>query len=180
MASRSTPPQVSLLWGNQQFSIDERAGQIEDAVIDPESRDFTYHRFDAAEILRPAAAESVAARIDQVSMACESLPLVGGRYLVRIDRVEKVRLPARAIQTLTKRVAEMAVCPMDWEGGRVWVWEDHILPGDAAGEPTSLEGWVAEVADGPAGGAVLSLRGGEEDRFLVTSGGSRLVMTLKP
>lgn len=174
MASSSLPAQALLLYGNQALPLDRRAAQVTDAVLADEARDFTYHRFDAAELLRPMAAEAAVAGIEAFHEACEALPLLGSRYLVRLDHVERVRLPAKAAQNLWRRLGELRVHPLQFEGARAWALEEHLLPGEGGGEPAPLRDWVAEVASRPGGGVSLGLaEGAEEATFVVSTGDAR-------
>ena len=181
MPSRTPVHQVTLLYGNQQYPLDRRAQQITDSVLGEEDQDFTYHRFDAADLLRPAAAEAVSSRLDALQIACESMPLLGNRYLVRIDHVERVKLPARAVLSLTRRLGELAVRQMTWDDTTVWVLEEQILPGDEPGGRLPLQNWVSAVTIRSGGGATIALaEDADEAQFLVSSRGSRHVMGLKP
>jgi DNA polymerase-3 subunit delta len=108
------------------------------------------------------------------------MPLLGDRYVVRLDRVERIRPPARAGQTIAKRLAEVRVVPVDWEGAEVWMLED-AAPTAQTANSVALGHWVAEIAAGGAGEPLLVLA---EERaaaqFLASSRGKRHVMGLKP
>lgn len=178
----SRPPKaVHLLYGNQPYLIEQRARQLVDAVLGPGERDFTYHRFDAEEMLRQAPADVLAANIDALQVAIQSLPLLGDRYLVRLDHVERVRPPSRAAQNLQKRLAELELHAVSWEGVQAWILPEHLLAGEEGGERTNAQRWIAEVSARADGGSAIALADGWEDaQFLMAGGEARRAMGIKP
>jgi len=181
MAHRNVSPPIVLLFGNQRFEVDRRAEEIADSVLEPGERDFTFRRFDAEEMLKPGAPEGGAAQLESFEVACLSPPLLGDRYVVRLDRVERVRPPARAAQALVKRLAELRVVPLQWEGSEVWTLAESLPPGQAAGEAVPLQGWIEEIATGGNGEPLLVLSEGRTGaQFLASSRGKQQVMGLRP
>jgi DNA polymerase-3 subunit delta len=178
MAPRHPSPSVFLLYGNQPYEIDRRAARILDAVLGPGERDFTYRRFDAEDLVKPGAGEAAAREIEAFEVACLSLPLLGERYVVRLDRVERLKAPARATQTLARRLAELRVVPTLWEGMQAWELEEAA--GAAAGQPVPLERWVMVVETGANGEARLVLDEDRDAQFLVAQRGTRHLMGLRP
>ena len=181
MAARHSTKPVYLLYGNQRFELDRRAGQILEAALGPGEHDFTYRRFDADEMLKAGAAEAAASQIEAFEVACFSMPLLGDQYLVRLDRVERIRPPARAAQTLAKRLAETRVVPVQWEGTEVWTLEAALRADEVPANPVPLEQWISEIAVGGNGEPLLvlaeQLAGAQ---FLAPARGKRHVMGLKP
>jgi len=149
MTASSSPRPCTLIYGNQSLLVDRSAEAWTAQVLGDAPRDFAFHRFDADEMLRAGGAEAVSQRIDAFEEACLALPLLGDRYVVRLDRAERVRPPARAAQTVEKALAALRVCRVRWEGEAAWAPEGALPPGTGPEEVAALERWVAAV--GPTG-----------------------------
>jgi DNA polymerase III subunit delta len=166
MAARSaSAPRVLLVYGNQTYPVDQAAQAFADSVLGPGSRDFSFQRFDAAELLKPGGGEPILARVDGFEEACISVPLLTDRYVVRLDHLEAVRLPDRSAQALLKTLEELRVRKMI--GGD----EHTFVPVDAS-EPGSvpLSRWVARVTPRSAGGPLLEFAPDAEPIGIVTGG----------
>jgi DNA polymerase-3 subunit delta len=172
-----TPPSAALFFGNQSYSVDEAATKLTGRVLGDGPRDFTYQRFDAAELLKPAAAEAMAGRIDAFQVACEALPLLGDQRVVRLDHLEAVRVPDRAGQTLQRALEAQKLCRVAWGGKPVWVAEADVEPGEAPEETRPAAAWLESVQAQSAGPPILLLRnlGGT---FAVTRRGKREQVSL--
>jgi DNA polymerase III delta subunit len=154
----SAPPAAALYYGNQSYSIEQAATRLTDAVLGAGPRDFSYQRFDAAELLKTAPAEVMAGRIDAFQMACEAMPLLGDRRVVRLDRLEAVRLPDRAVQPLRKALDAQRLARVSWRGQPTWVPEDELQPGEAAEAVEPAGTWVERIAPQEGGHPVVHLR----------------------
>jgi DNA polymerase III delta subunit len=174
----SVPPAAALFHGNQGYSVDQAAARLADRVLGDGPRDFTFARFDAAELLKPGAAEAVGGRLDAFQTACEALPLLGDRRVVRLDGVEAVRVPDRAAQNLQRALEALKVCRIRWDGRAVWVAEPDLGPGESAEETLPAAAWVESVLAQSAGPPVLHPRSGAGGGFALTRRGKREPATL--
>ncbi|HEX7928002.1 MAG TPA: DNA polymerase III subunit delta, partial [bacterium] len=136
-------------------------------------RDFTFQRFDAAELLKNAGAEVMAGRIDAFQTACEAMPLLGDQRVVRLDRVEAVKVPDRASQTLQRALEAVKLCRVAWEGKPIWLAEADVERGEAIQESRPLMAWVDQVQPQSAGSPVLFLRGIAGSAFVLSRRGKR-------
>jgi DNA polymerase III delta subunit len=173
-----TPPAAALFFGNQGYSLDEAATRLTDRVLGDGPRDFTYQRFDAAELLKSGGAEAIAGRIDAFQTACEAMPLLGDQRVVRLDRVDAVRVPDRAGQALQRALEAQQVCRVTWEGRPVWVAEADVASGEAAEETRPLAAWVESVQAQSAGAPVLHLRALAGSAFALSRRGKRAEASL--
>ncbi len=171
------PPSAALFFGNQGYSVDQAATKLTDRVLGDGPRDFTFQRFDAADLLKSASAEAMGARIDAFQVACEAMPLLGDQRVVRLDHLEAVRVPDRAGQTLQRALEAQKLCRVTWGGKAVWVAEADLDPGESAEETRPAAAWVANVQAQAAGPPILFLRHAG-DTGAVTRRGKRAEVSL--
>jgi len=158
MAVKSpSAPRVLLVYGNQAYPVDQAAQAFARQALGDGPRDFSFQRFDAAELLKPGGGEAILARVEAFEEACVSVPLLTERYLVRLDRLEAVRLPDRSAQALLRSLDELRVRPKDGEDGNTWVPVEGPAPGSVP-----LSRWIAGVTPRPAGGPLLEWAPGAE------------------
>lgn len=168
-----TPPPAALYFGNQGYSVDEAAAKLTERVLGDGPRDFTYQRFDAAELLKAGGGEAMAARMDAFEEACCATPLLGDRRVVRLDHLEAVRVPDRAGQALQRALEAQKVCRVAWNGKAVWVAEADVEPEETVEETRPLAAWVQNVQAQSAGPPLLRLRDRAGGTFAVTRHGKR-------
>jgi len=180
MAPRSAHKTVHLLYGNQPYLVEQRAARLVASLLGAEPHDFTLHRFDAEDMLRAGGAEALSERIDAFDEACASMPLLGERYVVRLDHAERLRAPARGTQTILKRLSELRVVPITWEGAEAFTLEAHVPPGQTGGAPLPVRGWIAEVGARDDGAVLFTPSTGSEGlTFVVPARGGRHAMAFK-
>ena len=174
----TTPPTAALFHGNQAYSVDQAAAKLAHRVLGEGPRDFTFSRFEAAELLKAGSPEATAAKVDAFQMACEATPLLGDQRVVRLDGVEAVRVPDRAAQNLQRALEALKVCRVAWEGRSVWVAQEDLGPGESAEETLPASAWVESIQPQSAGPSVLHPRTGPGGEFALTRRGKREVATL--
>jgi len=173
----ANPKQVTLIYGNQAYSVEQTAAKLTDQLLGDAPRDFAFHKFDAAEILSPGAGEGDT-NLQSFVLACQSMPFLCERYVVRLDHVEKVRSPAQAVGKATQTLSSLWVFPVDWEGQSVWALEEHLPQGASRSGQRVVGDWVSDISTVVGGGVMLQLTG-EEPRFLMPKGGDHHLLTLK-
>ena len=177
LATRSIPPSILLIYGNQAYPVERAACAYLDQVLGEGPRDFSLQRFDAAELLKAGGGEPVQARVEGFQEACVSVPLLTERYVVRLDHFEAVRLPDRSAQALLRALDELRVMRVDLEGLEAWRAvepEAGSTPGPAAGA-LPLSRWIAGVTPRAAGGPLVELApGADEATILSDREGARL------
>ncbi len=157
MSNPAPPPRVTLIYGNQPYQVERSATRLVDDVLGDAPRDFAYHRFDAEEMLRGGAAEVKAERLGAFEIACESIPFLCERYLVRLDHLEKVKSSGRAAENVRKALAGLWVVRIERPDGEVWVAEEEAPAGATRGRRTSAATWVREIFPLPGGETELLL-----------------------
>ncbi|MDH4121485.1 MAG: DNA polymerase III subunit delta [Deltaproteobacteria bacterium] len=167
---------VLLVYGNQPYSLDQASAAFEQKILGDLPRDFAYHRFDAAELIRSGGGESAQARLEQFQIACESVPMLGGRYLVRLDGVEKVRPPSKGQGNILRQLEETLLYRTEWAGREVWAAEGDLPPGSRR-NPTPLTRWVM-AEEGPHGWVLTPSAG--DTLFLLAKGDTRHLLELGP
>jgi DNA polymerase-3 subunit delta len=156
---------VLLVYGNQAYPVDQAAQAFAQQVLGDGPRDFSFQRFDAAELLKSGGGEAVLARVEGFEEACVSVPLLTERYVVRLDHVEAVRLPDRSAQALLRSLEELRVRKL--EGGAADTWVPVDEPGPGA---VPLSRWIAGVTPRPAGGPLVEWAPGADRVGIATSG----------
>lgn len=169
----SSAPRVTLLYGNQRHSVEQAAEKLISTTIAPDQREFACHRFDAAELLAPGAADAMRQGVDEFQLACQTVPFFSETYLVQLNHLERVKLPGRAAQNVTRALEELLVRRTSWEGQPVWATEEDLPPGGTpeGGEVAALR-WVKQVAPLSGGGVMLDLQESAPD-FLLAQGDQR-------
>ena len=170
----SAPPPAILIYGNQDYSVEEAATAFTDAVLGDGPRDFSFQRFDAAELIRPAGGEAGQDPFAAFQMACEAAPFLCDRWVVRLDRVEAIRPGDRAANTLRRALESLVLFPVSFAGEPAWATEDDLLPTDPREGRAEPQRLVAAVESRTDGGPVLELTPqAETQRFLLSHGGAR-------
>lgn len=158
MAAKSpSVPRVLLVYGNQAYPVDQAAQAFTGQVLGGGPRDFSFQRFDASELLKPGGGEAVLARVEAFEEACVSVPLLTERYIVRLDRLDAVRLPDRSAQALLRSLDELRVRRMDGEDENAWMPVEAPAPGSVP-----LSRWIAGVTPRSAGGPLVEWAPGAE------------------
>ena len=157
MAPANLPNQVTLLYGNQGFSVDEAAERLADVVLGDSPRDFAFHRFDAAELLKPAAREGAVSGLEEFHTACQTVPMLCERHLVQLDHLERVRPSDRQFRKLTQVLATTVVHRIEWQGREAWALLEELPAPQPQGERAALERWVGGTPGGPEGRPVLEI-----------------------
>ncbi len=178
MSAPNLPKRVLLAYGNQRYSVEQTAERWSDQVLGDAPRDFAFHRFDAGEILRGTAADGAHEAIDAFQLACQTVPFLAERYLVRLDGIEAVRPPGRALATLNRNLDEMRVFRRGGREHGAWALEEDLPPGEPRGEATPVREWVREV-EARGDGRLLIDPAPEAPDFLVSKSGSVQVVSFK-
>ncbi|MBI4083691.1 MAG: hypothetical protein HY423_13885 [Candidatus Lambdaproteobacteria bacterium] len=179
-APSKSPARVSLLYGNQAYLREQRAAELTERILGDAPRDFALHRFDAEELLKGGGAEGSGERVDAFEEACATPPFLCERYLLRLDRAEHVKAPARGVQALRRALAELQVARTRFEGDDVWALDEALLPAEPRGVRVRVADWVASVEPAPGGHARIGLAAtAEGQRFLVAEGDTRQVLDLR-
>jgi DNA polymerase-3 subunit delta len=175
----SHKPTVLLLYGNQRHSVEEAAEKLISGLLEDDQREFAYHRFDAAEMLAPGTADSMRRGIDEFQLACQTVPFFSETYLVRLDHLERVKLPGRAAQNTTRGLEALRLRPITWEGRQLWAAPEELPPGiTAEGEEVVARRWVKEISPLSAGGVLLELHESAPE-ILVSKGAESRVLGFK-
>ncbi len=178
MSAPNLPKRVLLAYGNQRYSVEQTAERWTDQVLGDAPREFSFHRFDAAEILRGAAADAAHEAIDAFQLACQTVPFLAERYLVRLDGIEAVRPPGRALATLNRNLDEMRVFRREGPEHGAWALEEDLPPGEPRGEATPVRKWVRDV-QARGDGRLLIDPAPEAPDFLISKGGTGRTVSLK-
>ena len=169
MAPANLPNQVTLLYGNQGFSVDKTAKRLADVVLGDSPREFSFHRFDVAELLKPAATEGAVSGLEEFHTACQTVPMLCERHRVQLDHLERVRPSDRQFRKLTQALATTVVHKIEWQGREAWALLEELPAPQPQGERAALERWVGATPGGPKGRLVLEIAPGAPE-FLVGKG----------
>ena len=177
----ANPAPLHLIYGNQPYSVDKAALGFADAVLDPDApRDFSFQRFDAAEMLKAGSADAVGDAIAEFQNACESAPFLCERWVVRLDHVEVVKISDRAANNLERALGEWVLFPLLHEGEQALALEEDLLASDVregGGRPQNLVDIVESRSAGPP---LLHLNPhAERLRLLLSSGGKRVLVNAR-
>ena len=177
--SKSLPKPVCLFYGNQTYSVESAARRVEQQVLGDAPRELTFHRFDAAEMLRPQGGESPENRMDTFRLASESVPLLGGNFVIRVDGLERVKPPSKGAAGVLRQLEEAELFLAVWEGQQVWAAQEDLLPGEPRGVTARLSHWVKGV-EGFGGAVVVEPADeGELPEFLLSTGDHRHTVGFK-
>jgi DNA polymerase-3 subunit delta len=170
----ATPPPVTLLYGNQPYVVDKDARRLVDEALGEGPRDFSFQRFDAAELVRPGAGEAAGEGIGAFQLACESTPFLCERWVVRLDHLEAVRMSDRAAQNLLRALGELRLFRSSLVGEPAWALEEDLLPSDPREGGAREQPWVSEVESRAEGAPRLHLAPEAAGaRCLLSRGGNR-------
>lgn len=176
-AGRNAPASVLLIHGNQAYPIERSAAAYVESVLGDAPRDFALQRFDAMELLKPGGGEPVLARVEGFLEACVSVPLLTERYIVRLDRLEAVRLPDRSAQTLLRSLDELRLKQAGAAGERAGAAWRALYPDEDVSGSVPLSRWIAGISPRAAGGPLVELTPGADDvQILSEKEGARLTV----
>lgn len=179
MASRASSPTVILLYGNQRHSVEQAAERLISERLGQDQLEFAYHRFDSAEMLAPGSADATRRGIDEYQLACQTVPFFSETYLVRLDHLERVKLPGRAAQNTSRNLEALLVRRLTWEGRAVWAVAEDMPPNaPAEDEEVAAMRWVRGVSPLSTGGVMLELQESAPD-FLTGKRGEQRVLGFK-
>lgn len=181
MAAPRPAKPVTLLYGNQAYSVEQAAGALIDRILGEGPRDFSLYRFDAEEMLRAGAPEGAGSAVDALQLACDTPPFLSETWVVRVDHVEAVRAADRAAQTLQRALGELRVARCTLDGEACWALEDDLLPDERGAELVPVQRWVRDVEGRGSAPPKLHLAaaGDEAPSFVVAQGGERWRVDLK-
>lgn len=178
MASNASGPSLTLVYGNQRHSVEETAERLIVRALGDAPREFTFHRFDAAELLAPGAADAVRQGIDEFQIACQTVPFLSEAFLVRLDHLERVKLPGRAALNITSALEALRVGRVTWEDRPVWAAAEDLPADEAPREQSPVIRWVKAVSPLAGGAALLELEDPAPE-FLLSRDGAHRVLGLK-
>jgi DNA polymerase III delta subunit len=176
----SAPPSVALFYGNQAYAVDQAAKRLTDRVLGEGPRDFSFQRFDAADLLKAGGAEAAAEAAGALQIACEAAPFLCERWVVRVDRLEAVRISDRAAQNLLRALEGLQLFRCRVGAEPAWALEDDLGADDAREGGARPQPWVDEVESRSDGPPLLHLRAGAaRARCLLSHGGERRLVDVK-
>ena len=178
MASNPSGPSLTLVYGNQRHSVEETAQRLVDRSLGDAPLEFALHRFDAAELLAPGAADAVRQGIDEFQIACQTVPFLSETFLVRLDHLERVKLPGRAALNVTNGLEALLVSRVTWQDRPVWAAAEDLPPNEKPSEQTPVIRWVKAVSPLAGGAALLELEEPAPE-FLLSRDGAHHVLDLK-
>lgn len=174
------PPPCALFYGNQGYAVDQAAQRLIERVLGEGPRDFSFQRFDAAELLKAGPAEAAAEALGSFQLACEAAPFLCEHWVVRLDHVEAVRVSDRAAQNLLKALDALQVFPCRVEGQAAWALEEDLRADDERTGGARSQPWVEAVESRSEGPPLLRLRpAAAEARCLLSHGGERRLVDVK-
>lgn len=178
--SRNAPPPVALFYGNQPFSVNRAARKLADQVLGEGPRDFSYQRFDAAEMIRPAPVEATEEMAAAFQIACESAPFLCEQWVVRLDSLEAVKPSERAARSVLSALGGLKLFRCPFEGEDAWALEEDLLVTDPRESGTAAQRWVQDVQSGGDGSPVVHLApDAHEQRFVLSRRGARRLVDAK-
>ena len=176
----SAPPSCALFYGNQAYAVDQAARRLTDRVLGEGPRDFSFQRFDAAELLKSGSADAAAEALGAVQLACETAPFLCERWVVRVDHVEAVRVSDRAAQNLLRALEALQLFRCRIAGQEAWALEEDLTGDDERVGGAQPQPWVDEVESRSDGPPLLHLRPSAADaRCLHSHGGERRLVDVK-
>lgn len=182
MARQDAP--IVLIYGNQAYAVEQAAKGHVARLLGEQPADFAYHRFDAEELLRPGAADAEAAPLEAFQLACETLPFLCEHHVVRVDRLDAVRVSDKAAQTLLRNLEGLHVLATTVNGERAWALEQDLpaLP-EGGGRAAPVQHWVREVESRAGAPPVLHLSDDAEaedgPRFALVQHGEHQVVGIR-
>jgi DNA polymerase III delta subunit len=176
----SAPPPVALFWGNQPYAVDQAARRLTDRVLGEGPRDFSFQRFDAAELVKGGSAEAGAEALGAFQLACEAAPFLCERWVVRLDRVEAVRVSQRAAQTLLRALEALQLYRCRVGNESAWALEADLAADDVREGGARPQPFVAEVESRSEGPPLLHLHARAAGaRCLLSHGGERRLVDVR-
>jgi DNA polymerase III delta subunit len=178
--SPKAPPPVALFYGNQAYAVEQAARRLIDRVLGDGPRDFSFQRFDAAELARAGSAEAGAEALGAFQLACEAAPFLCERWVVRLDRVEAVKVSDRVAQNLLKALNALQLFRCRSGEESAWALEEDLTPDDRREAGAQPQPWVEHVESRSEGPPALHLRPAAAGaRCLLAQGGERRLVDVK-
>ena len=174
MPAASSNHKGALIFGNQRHSVEEAANRLVENALGDAPREFALHRFDAQELLRPGPAEAAHQGVDEFQIACQTVPFLAESYVVRLDHLERVKLPARAAENMSRALEALRVHRVSWEGRGIWGEAADLPPTEPKEAEAGVMNWVRDVAPLPEGRVLLELAADAPDFFLPGDGGRKV------
>lgn len=175
-----SPKPVTLIYGNQSYSVVGAAEGLADQILGEGDRDFSFHRFDAEEMLKSPSGDSEGDSVDAFQIACETTPFLCEHYVVRLDHLELVKAVNRGAQALQRNLTELKVFACYWEDERCWAQETDLLPTETREELMPLSRWISEIEGRTGAESVLHLTDAAlAETFVLVQGKNRRKVGIK-
>lgn len=136
------PFQIQLIYGNQDFSVEKATEKWIDSVISEDLRELAYFKFDAEEMLMSGQAEVLNARIDDLTLAVETMPMLSERTVIRVHHVEKIRPGKSGGEALLKSLSNLRLFSLDLGGKKGWAKMEHLLNEEPPEEASGADRWI--------------------------------------
>ncbi|MEC8980918.1 MAG: DNA polymerase III subunit delta [SAR324 cluster bacterium] len=90
MTNQNITHKICLIYGNQQFLVEETTNSLIDQCLEGREHEWSLERFNAQEILKPSG-DSGKNSVDDFLISCETLPMLSDRKVIQLDNFELIK-----------------------------------------------------------------------------------------